>query len=115
MNAASKGLRSPNAASPMPTASTAIVPTKLARMIPRARRAMPNALANFSKSFPSSTTSAASRDIGAGTHRHADLGLDQGRCIINSIPDHRHDASVSDQVLDPPSLVFGQQIGCDLG
>src|SRR5437016_653312 len=34
---------------------------KLARMIPRARRAMPDALANFSKSFPSSTTSALSR------------------------------------------------------
>ena len=56
-----KGLSSLNAASPTPTASTAMVPAKFCQMMARVRRAITTVSTNFTRSLPSSTTSALSR------------------------------------------------------
>ena len=54
------------------------------------------------------------RDVGAGAHRDADVGLRQRRRVVDPVARHRHDAAFGLEPLDDVDLLLGQDLGLDL-
>ena len=54
-------------------------------------------------------------DVGALTHRNADIGLREGRRVVDAIACHRHDSSGSLQLHDQRMLRVGQHLGAEIG
>ena len=54
------------------------------------------------------------RDIGAGADGDPDVGLRQGRRVVDSVSDHRHADTAGLEALDGVGLVGRQHLGGDL-
>ena len=53
------------------------------------------------------------RDIGAGTHRDADMGLGQRRSIVNAVAGHRDQSTCVLQLFDDFGFLFRQHFRFD--
>ncbi len=53
-------------------------------------------------------------DVGASAQGDADVGLRQGRRIVDAVPRHRDDQAPRLQVLDYRAFVVRQHLGADL-
>ena len=51
------------------------------------------------------------RDVGAGAHRDADVGLGQRRRVVDAVAGHRDDAALGLQPLDRFGFLVGQHLG----
>ena len=54
------------------------------------------------------------RDVGAGAHRDADVGLRQRRRVVDAVAGHRDACALRLQALDDRRLLLGQHLGLDL-
>ena len=55
------------------------------------------------------------RDVGAGAHGQAEIGLGEGGGVVHAVADHRHDPATVLQLLDDVDLVGGQDVGVHVG
>src|SRR5215217_661383 len=53
------------------------------------------------------------RHVGARAYGYTDVGLRQGRCVVDAVPDHAYPLALGPQPLDPGSLVFGPDLRHD--
>ena len=94
INAASKGLRKPKAASTMPRASTPRVPAKFCQMVRRTRPGYPQRFNETHKIVAKQHhIGAFARHVCAGAHGNAHARLDQGGSVVHAVADHGNDAA----------------------